>query len=384
MQPALGLAIVTSKAPQPVEYMHFVIAIPTFNRLPQLRQALDAIAQLRVPGGMRLTVAISNIASVDGTSEFLDTLKLPNAEVCIHNEPDARSRLNFVFLSKVVPADADWVWLHGDDDRILRSNALEQVARVLGAEGHEDASLLVVPQAKRTRATGRTYAGKTLDLCNTHGFHEIMGWISQLLMRGTVYHAAMEALEKSSVSITFDESLTANRNSPFHLASLVLHQVIDRATILYDEALIDEQVPESAKPQATATARKLENLHDRFFLVIDDLIAINPDLRGKCTHLFLRYVNKYFEDLLIHIAADDALHAWQTPITLTEKLQCLRRLPSILIPGADRDMVQQKIEEACALAEAFVSSPTPPVRAALEELYVRSKRPVFPLHILLE
>lgn len=364
--------------------MHFVIAIPTFNRLQQLRQALDTLGQLRVPSGMRLTVAISNIASVDGTTEFLDTVKLSNAEVCIYNKPDTRSRLNFVFLSKVVPEDADWVWLHGDDDQILHSNALERIVRVLAEEGHEDASLLVVPQAKRTRATGRTYAGKTIDLCNTHGFHEILGWISQLLMRGTVYHAVMEALEKSSISITSDESLTANRNSPFHLASLVLNQVHDQVIILYDEALIDEQVHESDKRQATAAARRLENLHDRFFFVIDDLMTINPDLRGKCTHRFLRYVNKYFEDLLIHIAADDALHAWQTPLALPEKLQCLRRLPAILIPGVDQDKVRQKVEEACSLAEAFVSSPTPLARAALEELYVRSKRPTFPMQILLE
>lgn len=364
--------------------MHFVIAIPTFNRLPQLRRALSALAALRVPGGMQLTVAISNIASADGTSEFLDKVKLPNAEMCIHNEPDLRTRLNFVFLSKVVPVDADWVWLHGDDDRILDSNALEKVVQVLGAEGHDAASMLVVPQAKRTRATGRTYAGKTIDLCNTHGFHEIMGWISQLIMRGSVYRSAMEALEKSSVSITSDDSLTSNRNSPFHLASLIFSQIREKITILFDEALIDEQVPESVKPQATANARRLENLHDRFFFVVDDLVAINPDLRGKCTHRFLRYVNKYFEDLLIHIAADDALHSRHTPLGISEKLDCLQRLPSILAPGADRDTVQRKVDEVCSTVNAFVSSPNPRTHAALEELYARSKQPTFPLQILLE
>lgn len=364
--------------------MHFVVAIPTFNRLPHLRRALSALAQLRVPRSMQLTVAISNIASTDGTSEFLDKVKLPNAEMRIHNEPDPRSRLNFVFLSKVVPVDADWVWLHGDDDQILDNKALEKIVRVLGAEGHEAASMLVVPQAKRTRATGRTYVGKTIDLCNTHGFHEIMGWISQLIMRGSIYHSAMEALEKSSVSITSDESLTTNRNSPFHLASLVFRQIHDRMAILFDEALIDEQVPESVKPQATASARRLENLHDRFFFVVDDLVAINPDLRGKCTRRFLRYVNKYFEDLLIHIASDDALNAWQTPIALSEKLECLQRLPSILVPGTDRYMVQQKVNEACSIVNAFVASPKPQVRAALERLYVSSNRPIFPLNILLD
>ena len=52
--------------------MLLTIAIPTFNRLRQLRRALRAIDQLVIPENVELVIAISNTASGDGTFRYLE------------------------------------------------------------------------------------------------------------------------------------------------------------------------------------------------------------------------------------------------------------------------------------------------------------------------
>ena len=85
--------------------MLLTIAIPTFNRLRQLRRALRAIDQLVIPENVELVIAISNTASGDGTFRYLERVESRRSDYKVINQ--SRGRLimtpNWVVLSYVVP-----------------------------------------------------------------------------------------------------------------------------------------------------------------------------------------------------------------------------------------------------------------------------------------
>ena len=55
--------------------MHLTIAIPTFNRCEYLKKNIDYFDKLLKPTDVRISLTISNSASVDGTADFLHCLQ---------------------------------------------------------------------------------------------------------------------------------------------------------------------------------------------------------------------------------------------------------------------------------------------------------------------
>ena len=58
-----------------MEKINFTIAIPTFNSIKNLKKSINSVLNQNIPSGVNLTIAISNIASHDGTYDYLETLK---------------------------------------------------------------------------------------------------------------------------------------------------------------------------------------------------------------------------------------------------------------------------------------------------------------------
>ena len=66
-----------------MEKIRFAIAIPTYNRIDQLKKTINSILSQKIEKNVELSVVISNSASDDGTYEFLNRLKKKN--FYIHN-----------------------------------------------------------------------------------------------------------------------------------------------------------------------------------------------------------------------------------------------------------------------------------------------------------
>ena len=61
-----------------MEKIRFAIAIPTYNRIDQLKKTINSILSQKIEKNVELSVVISNSASDDGTYEFLNRLKKKN------------------------------------------------------------------------------------------------------------------------------------------------------------------------------------------------------------------------------------------------------------------------------------------------------------------
>ena len=101
--------------------MKIAIAIPTFNRVEYLKKAVQSALEQVQDDGLELYIAISNIASTDGTGRYLDQLNAAHERVIVYNQPqDNRKHPNGYFLAGIIPDDIDWVWLMGDDDYLMQ------------------------------------------------------------------------------------------------------------------------------------------------------------------------------------------------------------------------------------------------------------------------
>ena len=315
--------------------MLLTIAIPTFNRLRQLRRALRAIDQLVVPENVELVVAISNTASGDGTFRYLERVESLRSDYKVINQSRGRRIMtpNWVVLSYVVPRNSDWVWFHGDDDEILDPEALVKIFDLIKKYDSLSPHLVSLTQANRAIGPERAFTGTLFEIADTFGYHEVLGWMSQLFMRGKVYFQMMDDYATSHHNNNSPERLNARCVGNFPHSAALLEMNFRKTAIFFHSRLIDEQVPPLEKKVYVRKRKDLElerrdfNFTDRFFYDADWISKIleNRGMRGSVN--FFRYVNKSFWDLLISIILSELrLVDPKTRLSLGEKINSLQRL----------------------------------------------------------
>jgi glycosyltransferase involved in cell wall biosynthesis len=102
------------------------ILISTYNRLPQLRQALDTILGQSYDN---YEIVIINDASNDGTRNYLDNLRIPSDMLVIHNEKNLGLQKS---LNKAIAASKGrFIARIDDDDRWIDSHKIEKQVQFL-------------------------------------------------------------------------------------------------------------------------------------------------------------------------------------------------------------------------------------------------------------
>ena len=75
--------------------MHLVIAIPTLNRCKYLKNNIHFFDQQRRPANIRVSLAISNSASVDETESFLGELQNSRTDLFLFNKQTGYNGSNY-------------------------------------------------------------------------------------------------------------------------------------------------------------------------------------------------------------------------------------------------------------------------------------------------
>ena len=288
--------------------IHFAIALPTYNRLDYLKRALESIEQQNIPEYVCLSVIISNIGSTDGTYEFLEQINSSKSSgsginyVITNKQPqpddDTSCVKNFESLGLTIPDQVDWVWFLGDDDYLLQKNSVSIVTQVIKDHAEKDLKLVHACQGRRSQSSGKVVIGTTLGLCNTIGYHELLGWISSLVMCRTLATEVLTNCGKNS------ENIHQNHDDGHILSSAYPHSAaILRSIHAQNAAFIDFPLAEPQDQNQTAQSMERwaeENMGERYFFVIDDLERIQTECGlGKFSRQFFRYLTYHFWDIYI-------------------------------------------------------------------------------------
>ncbi|OGQ57697.1 MAG: hypothetical protein A3J24_04670 [Deltaproteobacteria bacterium RIFCSPLOWO2_02_FULL_53_8] len=214
--------------------MKLLIAIPTWNRAEYLDKAIHAISVARAHApGCQVELFISDNCSTDPTQEVVT--RWQKAEPWIHyrrwatHAPMWRDILNRVL--KGSDLEFDYLWLHGDDDWISDPTAFAQLGEALEASHSDPPAIVHCCQTRRALiGDTRLIAGNTEDLCNTYGWHDLLGWMSSLVM-------PRDTVDRMMASPQWDSKTP----SAFSHSEALLEAGYGRTMLLITAGLIDPQ-----------------------------------------------------------------------------------------------------------------------------------------------
>ena len=349
------------------------VAIPTRNRLPFLRHTLEHMLSIREPEDLEVTFAVSATSCDDLTPAYLDALSRNEARISVNTRQTRWTRWNYIHLEKVVPSEAEWVWLFGDDDIIIDKHGWDRVSKIISMANSNDASLICIPQAKRVLEPEAIHADTLINLCYRFGMHEAMGWITSLIMRRDVFVGFIDAMRIRFSRARTDTGLNRSRVTPFfHSLELFKHHR-NNVAILCLLKIVDEQIPPTDKKAHTAQSRTNEHLRHRLIYTFTEYLDIlRSDARSRSIQ-FYRYVNKTFPDLMLNIIAEDLLMgvSRNTAQASIDQLRSLIEFIEIHPNSRPFSEMLKVIEEIFQRNEEI----SPTNRLALEKIFERTKTP---------
>ena len=249
--------------------MHLTIAIPTFNRCEYLKKNIEYFDKLARPDDVRISLTISNSASVDSTSDFLQSLQTMRDDLYVFNQMTDWTGGNYGYLAATVPEDADWVWFMGDDDYILDPNALHTLCDFLSEKTSDpDFGFVHVCQAKRSRNSGKVTTDTIFNLCNLYGYTEMLGWISSLVIRRPQFIAALKKTDARAQFARKEASHEASHSS-FFQAAYIFEEIFWMTGSFIDLPMVETQEPDMT--EATRFRWESENMGERYIYIMDDI-----------------------------------------------------------------------------------------------------------------
>ena len=284
-----------------VEKLKLGIAIPTYNRLEKLKVLLNSIDKQIFSKNLDLSLFISNIASTDGTSEFLEEEVQKRYNLKVYNRPEDQTiKPNIFYLNKIISSDIEWVWFMGDDDKLSEKNSLQKVYECLKENNINDLEFFCACEKRRSRNTSKVFIDKVFNLCNKFGYHEMLGWISSIILKKQTFQKVFDDISQSITTQyqNFDDAIT----SAYPHSASILKYTHDKNGLFYDFGLVETQ----DKLQTIETQKRWveENMLWRYFHVIDDIenLINQKILEPNSLNLtFFRYHAYFLWDHLIFL-----------------------------------------------------------------------------------
>lgn len=283
----------------------FAIAIPTYNRIDKLKKTLNSVFSQKISEKFELSVVISNSASTDGTYEYLKKIK--NKNFFIYNRKEIIDKnqisqfVNFDNLAKTIPENIDWVWWIGDDDHFASSDSIEYVVQKIIKYKNSKINFIHACQAQRFSGKSEDFEDTLYNLCNEFGYHELLGWMSSIILRKDVMRYTLNECSKNK------KRLSNNKNelpSAFSHSAAIFKKYFNQKALLLDHPLIDPQ--DLIQTEETKSRWAYESVGPRYMRVIDDLLEFQAlGLINKCSSNFLRYLNyKLWDHLAVFITSN--------------------------------------------------------------------------------
>ena len=268
--------------------MKIVIAIPTFNRCEKLRRNIESIDNQIVPEEIKLSLAISNSASTDDTSQFLKELSSNRDDMSIFNQQTGWTGGNYGYLASIIPEDAAWVWFIGDDDYLPNSDTIKSIGKLILNPASYNLAFIHACQARRSSASGKITYDTVLNLCNKFGYIEMLGWISSLIVRRDFFVKILKDIDQR-VQKARNESVLSQSHSAFFHSSYFLQELHNQNAAFIDLPLVEPQ--DNKMTEATRERWQYENMSERYIYIMDDLnrLAANDVPLINLSASFFRY-----------------------------------------------------------------------------------------------
>ena len=366
--------------------LRIAIAIPTYNRVEKLKFALEKIENQIVDSDVEIVCVICNTASTDGTDEYLKRLNSKKVSLVIHSSLENSIYINWAKCFELVPRDVDWVWLHGDDDFLLDNQVVSTVSKIIKSRSseHQDLSFVHACQGRRSQNSKQIFHGSLFDLCNTFGYHELLGWMSSLIIKSDVFFKDFLPGYKFTFEIKNSEYLLENKVSAYVQSALIFKSCHNKTALFIDMPLVEPQDTE----QTAESIQRWQVTHEgeRYFFVVDDLLKMKADgiLTTGVKAIFFRYLtysifDRYTSFLIAQVINNGMLSARDK-----EHLARMKSITSLLSEPAEAKLFLQWYQEfeSAVLDYEYEISQIQVKRTRLLNSHELSQRAIYPFKVL--
>ena len=280
--------------------IRFVFAILTFNRINYLKKLVESILKQKTQKNISIEISISNTYSNDETSSYLNTLKKKdNFHIYNGNEQAQHNVLPYLVncknLSSVIPENADWVWWIGDDDILENEYSVQTVLDNI-SKSSDELNFVHACSSRKSSKKKRIFKNSIINLCLEFGYHEMLGWISSIILRKK---DIIEMFNKMNLNTNYLSNHQI-KTSAFNHSSAILENNYNKIGLFLDIPLVKEQ--ESYQTGETSKNWIKANVMTRYFNVIDDLYKMRKLFpKKKFPRIFFRYNHCHFWDHLAHL-----------------------------------------------------------------------------------
>lgn len=243
--------------------MKLLVAIPTSSRANYLDQAIFAVSAARARAtNCDVELFLSDNASHDETPSVVARWQ-EQAPWIRYRHWDRHETVWAQILTRLFTScgsDYDYMWLQGDDDYITDSNAYAEVANVIRLSAANPPAIIHCCQTRRAHpGDTRVISATTEDLCNSFGWHDMLGWISSLVI-------SRETIERVLQAPQFQPDF---RDSAFSHSEALLEAAYGKTMLLIGAGLIDTQDEEQT--QDCLERWRIGNVFERYWYVIDGI-----------------------------------------------------------------------------------------------------------------
>ncbi len=319
--------------------MKLLVVIPTWNRADYLDTAIRAIAMARsMAQTCDVELFVSDNCSSDHTQEVV--LRWQAEAPWIHYRrwedhiaTDWPAILRRAFLGSNL--DYDYLWLQGDDDYISEPAAYDILAGAITACADDPPAVVHCCQTRRSLpGDERIIAGTTEELCNTYGWHDLLGWISGLAIS---HDTVVRMWSSPHCEITLP--------SAYWHSEAVFEAAYGQTMLILATGLIDpqdvEQTKESMERWAIGDPNQLG-----YWLIIPGLMSLKERgvIKTPLTLAFFRYLTYSFWDRFTVQVMSQASSSKKTEEYIENKLDLLNQLALLLGHGEERKLYENWLQ----------------------------------------
>lgn len=249
----------------------FAFALLAGNDLDKVAHTLNTITAQEVGADTSTRIVIAH-DNADLTEEWVATV-LDGSDVAVTlvplalegAHPQARRISMLTALAAAIPEDVDWVWTLADDASLYSKFGLEQLITQLAMPAHQDVRFVHGCLAPKSYDTGYTQMAAVRSLCESHGYFEILGAPSSLIMAADVFRIAFGKHLAEMAEQARDGDI---RVTPFTQCQLLYLALADTPGLLIDTKLVAQDRVKTFDEDSDISESK------QMFLIAGELVEL--------------------------------------------------------------------------------------------------------------
>ena len=196
-------------------------------------------------------------------------------------------------LSNSIPENLDWIWLLEDSTSLHTKGAFKKVRTKIHQSIDERVNVIHACEAARALDTDTIEIGTVEDVCEIHGYFEVLGDLSTLIIRRKAFNIAFG---KHFQDIIENQKTTASEKANFVHAQLIFLSMRESEVAIFDNRLVrrkDNFLLEDGQLGLERVLSMMEQICE-----LSD--AINPGTRWQPDFFRVRDTNLCLKLLTLH------------------------------------------------------------------------------------